>query len=128
MRDDLTDTSKLYTDRDIMMAILGVLEHIRALMNQQGMILAQIGGRLSAAPPVFPPLPKVYDPVKDTSIEELEWSARAFAALRNDDIKTVGELCEKTRAEIMRTPNVGTVTLREIEENLAKLNLKLKER
>lgn len=60
----------------------------------------------------------------DILIGDLELSTRSRNALRNDNIKCIRDLIEKTRAEMLRIPNFGRESLREIEELLASMNLK----
>ena len=61
-------------------------------------------------------LKKVYD------LDEL--SVRATNCLKNDNIVYVGDLVQKTEAEMLKTPNFGRKSLNEIKEKLAKIGLK----
>lgn len=60
-----------------------------------------------------------------TPITELELSVRARNCLDNAGVKTIGELTQKTEAEISNTRNVGKKSLLEIQEKLLELNLHL---
>ncbi|MDR2401126.1 MAG: DNA-directed RNA polymerase subunit alpha [Deferribacteraceae bacterium] len=59
------------------------------------------------------------------SIEELELSVRSSNCLKNARIKTIGELCEKTEGELLKTKNFGKKSLEEIKKVLNTLGLKL---
>ena len=59
------------------------------------------------------------------SVEELELSVRANNCLRNANITTIGELVQKTEAELMKTKNFGKKSLQEIKDELARIGLSL---
>jgi DNA-directed RNA polymerase subunit alpha len=58
-------------------------------------------------------------------IEELELSVRSANCLENADIKYIGELVQKSEAEMLRTKNFGRKSLNEIKEILGQLGLSL---
>lgn len=58
-------------------------------------------------------------------IEEIELSVRSANCLENADIKYIGELVQKTEAEMLRTKNFGRKSLNEIKEILGEMNLAL---
>ena len=49
-------------------------------------------------------------------VEELELSVRSANCLKNDNIIYIGDLVQKTEAEMLRTPNFGRKSLNEIKE------------
>ncbi len=57
------------------------------------------------------------------SVEELELSVRSYNCLKNADIKTIGELVQRTEAEMLKTKNFGRKSLNEIKEILAEMGL-----
>src|SRR5689334_10399773 len=59
------------------------------------------------------------------SVEELELSVRSYNCLKNANIQTIGELVQKTEAEMLRTKNFGRKSLNEIKEILANMGLSL---
>jgi len=61
--------------------------------------------------------------VLNRSVEELELSVRSYNCLKNANIQTIGDLVQKTEAEMLRTKNFGRKSLNEIKEILAGLNL-----
>ena len=59
------------------------------------------------------------------SVEELELSVRSYNCLKNANIQTIGELVQKTEAEMLRTKNFGRKSLNEIKDILAEMGLSL---
>lgn len=59
------------------------------------------------------------------SVDELELSVRSANCLKHADIKLIGELVQKTEAEILATKNFGRKSLNEIKEILAEMGLSL---
>ena len=58
-------------------------------------------------------------------VDELELSVRSANCLKNDNIVYIGDLIQKTEAEMLRTPNFGRKSLNEIKEVLATMGLHL---
>ncbi|MBN2621273.1 DNA-directed RNA polymerase subunit alpha [candidate division WOR-3 bacterium] len=59
------------------------------------------------------------------SIDELEISVRASNCLKNENITTIGDLVRKSGKELLTYENFGRKSLKELEKNLAKVNLHL---
>ncbi len=59
------------------------------------------------------------------SVDELELSVRSANCLQNANIKTIGELVQRTEAEMLKTKNFGRKSLKEIKEILAEMGLSL---
>src|SRR4029078_13140426 len=59
------------------------------------------------------------------SVEELELSVPSYNCLKNANIQSIGELVQKTEAEMLRTKNFGRKSLNEIKEILANMQLSL---
>ncbi len=59
------------------------------------------------------------------SVEELELSVRSANCLQNANIHLIGELVQKTEAEMLKTKNFGRKSLKEIKEILAQMGLSL---
>ncbi len=59
------------------------------------------------------------------SVEELELSVRSYNCLKNANIQTIGELVQKTEAEMLKTKNFGRKSLNEIKEILSSMGLGL---
>ncbi len=77
----------------------------------------------SAAPSVEEPEP--LNPNLFRSVDELELSVRSANCLQNANIKYIGELVQKTEAEMLKTKNFGRKSLNEIKEVLASMGLSL---
>jgi hypothetical protein len=92
-------------------------------------VLAQIGLELGQDLPDWPPndleivaprAAKLFERVDD-----LVLSVRSANCLKNDGLNYIGELVQKTEAEMLRTPNFGRKSLNEIKELLAESGLHL---
>jgi DNA-directed RNA polymerase subunit alpha len=59
------------------------------------------------------------------SVDELELSVRSYNCLKNADIKTIGELVQKSESEMLKTKNFGRKSLNEIKEILGSMGLSL---
>jgi DNA-directed RNA polymerase subunit alpha len=69
--------------------------------------------------------PRAVNGMLSKSVEELELSVRANNCLRNANITTIGELVQRTEAELMKTKNFGKKSLQEIKDELARIGLSL---
>jgi len=58
-------------------------------------------------------------------VDELELSVRSANCLKNDNIIYIGDLVQKTEADMLRTPNFGRKSLNEIKEVLQQMGLSL---
>ncbi|RAL25021.1 DNA-directed RNA polymerase subunit alpha [Lujinxingia litoralis] len=58
-------------------------------------------------------------------IEDLELSVRSFNCLQTAGIKYVGDLVQKSEAELLKTKNFGRKSLKEIKEILERMSLEL---
>jgi len=59
------------------------------------------------------------------SVDELELSVRSANCLKHANIKLIGDLVQKTEAEILATKNFGRKSLNEIKEILSEMGLNL---
>jgi DNA-directed RNA polymerase subunit alpha len=59
------------------------------------------------------------------SVDEMELSVRSYNCLKNANIRTIGELVQKTEAEMLKTKNFGRKSLNEIKEILTGMGLSL---
>lgn len=59
------------------------------------------------------------------SVDELELSVRSANCLQNANIKYIGELVQRTEAEMLKTKNFGRKSLKEIKEILSTMGLSL---
>ncbi len=66
-----------------------------------------------------------FNPLLLKKVDELELSVRSANCLKNDNIVYIGDLIQKTEAEMLRTPNFGRKSLNEIKEVLTTMGLHL---
>lgn len=66
-----------------------------------------------------------FDPKLLKHVDELELSVRANNCLKNDKINWLGELVQKTEADMLKTPNFGRKSLNEIKIQLEAMGLGL---
>src|SRR5439155_13158333 len=59
------------------------------------------------------------------SVDELDLSVRSYNCLKNANIRTIGDLVQKTEPEMLKTKNFGRKSLSEIKELLAEMGLSL---
>ena len=80
--------------------------------------------------PVEAPQPKAEEPMPLNpnlfrSVDELELSVRSANFLQNANIRLIGELVQRSEAEMLKTKNFGRKSLNEIKEVLAAMGLHL---
>jgi DNA-directed RNA polymerase subunit alpha len=66
-----------------------------------------------------------FNPILLKKVDELELSVRSANCLKNDNVIYIGDLIQKTEAEMLRTPNFGRKSLNEIKEVLMGMGLHL---
>lgn len=59
------------------------------------------------------------------SVDELELSVRSANCLKNADIRLIGDLVQRSEAEMLKTQNFGRKSLNEIKDILAEMGLTL---
>ena len=59
------------------------------------------------------------------TVDELELSVRSALTSQNANIRYIGELAQKTEAEMLKTKNFGRKSLKEIKEILTEMDLSL---
>src|SRR5216684_2976626 len=69
--------------------------------------------------------PEIKNENLNRSVEELELSVRSYNCLKNANIQSIGELVQKTEAEMLKTKNFGRKSLNEIKEILGTMGLSL---
>ncbi len=74
------------------------------------------------------PMAKVEEALNDNlfrSVDELELSVRSANCLQNANIRTIGDLVQKSEQEMLKTKNFGRKSLKEIKELLSEMGLGL---
>jgi hypothetical protein len=85
-------------------------------------MLWQLG---TAAVPPLEANSLAFNPLFLKKVDQLGLSVRSDNCLRNDNVVYVGDLVQKTEAEMQLTPNFGRNSLDEVKEVLAKMGLRL---
>ncbi|MDD2391877.1 MAG: DNA-directed RNA polymerase subunit alpha [Bacilli bacterium] len=63
----------------------------------------------------------------EISIDELDFSVRAYNCLKRANINTLGDLTEKTELEMMKIRNLGKKSLKEVAEKIKEMGLKFRD-
>lgn len=101
------------------------LAYAAKIIKDQVQLFINFEEGISVAGPVAegssePPNANLYRPV-----EELELSVRSANCLKNANIRLIGELVQKSEAEMLKTQNFGRKSLNEIKDILAEMGLGL---
>jgi DNA-directed RNA polymerase subunit alpha len=95
----------------------------RILQDQLNVFVNFEEPRKEVAQEIIPDL--AFNPAFLKKVDELELSVRSANCLKNDNIVYIGDLVQKTEAEMLRTPNFGRKSLNEIKEVLVQMGLHL---
>jgi DNA-directed RNA polymerase subunit alpha len=95
----------------------------RILQDQLNVFVNFEEPRKEVAAEIIPDL--AFNPAFLKKVDELELSVRSANCLKNDNIVYIGDLVQKSEAEMLRTPNFGRKSLNEIKEVLAQMGLHL---
>ena len=63
----------------------------------------------------------------ETSIDDLDFSVRAYNCLKRAGVNTLGDLTSKSELEMMKVRNLGKKSLREVMEKVKEMGLKFRE-
>ena len=63
----------------------------------------------------------------ETSIDDLDFSVRAYNCLKRAGINTLGDLTEKSELEMMKIRNLGKKSLKEVIDKIKEMGLKFKD-
>jgi hypothetical protein len=86
---------------------------------------AQQTGPVDDAPIPEEPPRVTWNEKLEENVEELVFSLRTSSCLRKARIKTIGDLIQKTEADLLEIAGFGRKSLREVKEELASLGLRL---
>ncbi|HBL40453.1 MAG TPA: DNA-directed RNA polymerase subunit alpha [Ruminococcaceae bacterium] len=90
-------------------------------------MIASLGGSSEEPSLLVPSDDAVPHKNSTTAIEELDFTVRSFNCLKRAGINTVGEITEKSLAEMMKIRNLGQKSLDEITEKLRAMGLSFRE-
>ena len=63
----------------------------------------------------------------ETSIDDLDFSVRAYNCLKRANVNTLGDLTEKTELEMMKIRNLGKKSLKEVIDKIKDMGLRFRE-
>jgi len=63
----------------------------------------------------------------ETSIEDLDFSVRAYNCLKRANVNTLGDLVEKSELEMMKIRNLGKKSLKEVMDKIKDMGLKFRD-
>jgi len=95
----------------------------RILQDQLNVFVNFEEPRREESAPSIPEL--AFNPALLKKVDELELSVRSANCLKNDNLVYIGDLIQKSEADMLRTPNFGRKSLNEIKEVLAQMGLHL---
>jgi DNA-directed RNA polymerase subunit alpha len=95
----------------------------RILQDQLSIFVSVAAPKKESVEDMTPEL--AFNPALLKKVDELELSVRSANCLKNDNIVYIGDLIQKTEAEMLRTPNFGRKSLNEIKEVLSGMGLHL---
>ena len=116
---DVWTNGSIKPEEAIALASRILIEHFNLLTDLSA--IADITGMM---------IEKTEDPtVKalETSIEDLDFSVRAYNCLKRDGIHTLQDLVNKSESEMMRIRNLGKKSLKEVLDKIRELGLVLKD-
>jgi DNA-directed RNA polymerase subunit alpha len=115
-------TLEIWTDGTV--APVEALAYAAKILKEQLAIFINFDEPVeSVIPPADEPAP--LNPNLFRSVDELELSVRSANCLQNANIRYIGELVQKTEAEMLKTKNFGRKSLNEIKELLTSMGLEL---
>jgi len=104
------------------------LTEIQAMLAQKGLALGQnVGGARRTQNPAAPPAAAGAPEVLARSVSTLELSVRSRKCLQRLGINSIGELVQRSEAELLGSRNFGQTSLNEIKEQLTDINLTLRD-
>ena len=119
-----TDLDKLIIDLETN----GVVEPEEAIRFASRVLVQQLSvfADLESTPlPKEKPQTPQIDPILLRPVDDLELTVRSANCLKVENIYYIGDLIQRTEAELLRTPNLGRKSLNEIKEVLAARELTL---
>ncbi|MBX3628636.1 MAG: DNA-directed RNA polymerase subunit alpha [Nitrosomonas sp.] len=119
-----TDLDKLIMDIETN----GVVDPEEAIRYAARILVQQLSvfADLESTPlPTEQPKTPQIDPVLLRPVDDLELTVRSANCLKVENIYYIGDLIQRTEAELLRTPNLGRKSLNEIKEVLAARELTL---
>ena len=119
-----TDLDKLVLDIETNGAIdpEGAVRYAASILVDQLSVFAELKG---ADMPAIERVGAPVDPILLRPVDELELTVRSANCLKAENIHYIGDLIQRSEAELLKTPNLGRKSLNEIKEVLTKRGLAL---
>ncbi len=119
-----TDLDKLVLDIETNGAIdpEGAVRYAASILVDQLSVFAELKG---ADMPAIERVGAPVDPILLRPVDELELTVRSANCLKAENIHYIGDLIQRSEAELLKTPNLGRKSLNEIKEVLSKRGLGL---
>jgi len=115
-------TLEIWTDGTV--TPIEALAYAAKILKEQLAIFINFDEPVESVIPA-PDEPTPLNPNLFRSVDELELSVRSANCLQNANIRYIGELVQKTEAEMLKTKNFGRKSLNEIKELLTSMGLEL---
>ncbi len=115
-------TLEIWTDGTV--APIEAVAYAAKILKEQLAIFINFDEPVESSIPA-PDEPTPLNPNLFRSVDELELSVRSANCLQNANIRYIGELVQKTEAEMLKTKNFGRKSLNEIKELLTSMGLEL---
>lgn len=121
-----TDFDKLQLEiwTDGTVAPVDALAYAAKILKEQLTIFINFEEQVEALAPIADE-PTPLNPNLFKSVDELELSVRSANCLQNANIRFIGELVQRTEAEMLKTKNFGRKSLNEIKDLLISMGLEL---
>jgi len=68
---------------------------------------------------------EILNPMTDKPIDDIVWTVRTLNCLKSENINTFDQLVKLSGHQLLKIPNFGLKSLKEVRDELASLNLKL---
>ncbi len=115
-------TLEIWTDGTV--APVDALAYAAKILKEQLAIFINFDEPVESVMPAADE-PAPLNPNLFRSVDELELSVRSANCLQNANIRYIGELVQRTEAEMLKTKNFGRKSLNEIKELLSSMGLEL---
>jgi DNA-directed RNA polymerase subunit alpha len=96
------------------------LREVKEFLTSKGLNLAS-GGEIAAAPGGEPVEGEAQDEVKNRALADFEWSGRIRKVFEKLGVVTVGDLMNYSEADLLKSRNLGSTSIKEIRQKLGTL-------
>ena len=97
------------------------LREVKEFLTSKGLNLASGGGEIAPAPGVEAVEGEAVDEVKNRALADFEWSGRIRKVFEKLGVVTVGDLMNYSEADLLKSKNLGSTSIKEIRQKLGTL-------